>query len=40
MSSLGSFVWGIADQLRGAYEPRPHGNVILPTTTSHRLDPM
>lgn len=29
MSSLGNFVWGIADQLRGVYKPHQYGNVIL-----------
>lgn len=38
MSQLGSFVWGIADQLRGVYKPHQYGNVILPMTVLRRLD--
>ena len=38
MSSLGNFVWGIADQLRGVYKPHQYGNVILPMTILRRLD--
>ena len=38
MSSLGNFVWGIADQLRGVYKPHQYGNVILPMTVLRRLD--
>ena len=38
MSSLGNFVWGIADQLRGVYRPSQYGNVILPMTILRRLD--
>lgn len=38
MSSLGSFVWGIADQLRGVYKPHQYGGVILPMTILRRLD--
>lgn len=38
MSSLGSFVWGIADQLRGVYKPHQYGDVILPMTILRRLD--
>ena len=38
MSSLGSFVWSIADQLRGVYKPHQYGNVILPLTILRRLD--
>ena len=38
MSSLGSFVWSIADQLRGVYKPHQYGNVILPMTILRRLD--
>lgn len=38
MSSLGSFVWSIADQLRGVYKPHQYGNVILPFTILRRLD--
>ena len=38
MSTLGSFVWSIADQLRGPYKPHEYGNVILPMTMLRRLD--
>ena len=38
MSSLGNFVWGIADQLRGVYKPHQYGGVILPFTILRRLD--
>ncbi|KQY98860.1 restriction endonuclease subunit M [Microbacterium sp. Root53] len=38
MSSLGTFVWGIADQLRGVYKPHQYGDVILPMTILRRLD--
>lgn len=38
MSSLGTFVWGIADQLRGPYKPHQYGDVILPMTILRRLD--
>ncbi|MCB0863732.1 MAG: SAM-dependent DNA methyltransferase, partial [Solirubrobacterales bacterium] len=38
LSSLGSFVWSIADQLRGVYKPHQYGNVILPLTILRRLD--
>ena len=38
MSSLGNFVWNIADQLRGVYRPNQYGNVILPMTILRRLD--
>ena len=38
MSKLGSFVWSIADQLRGAYKPHQYGEVILPMTILRRLD--
>ena len=38
MSSLGTFVWSIADQLRGVYKPHQYGNVILPMTILRRLD--
>lgn len=40
MSSLGSFVWSIADQLRGVYKPHQYGDVILPMTILRRLDSM
>ena len=38
MSGLGSFVWSIADQLRGVYKPHQYGGVILPFTILRRLD--
>ncbi|MBO1753731.1 class I SAM-dependent DNA methyltransferase [Allobranchiibius sp. CTAmp26] len=38
MSSLGNFVWSIADQLRGVYRPHQYGDVILPMTILRRLD--
>lgn len=38
MSTLGSFIWSIADQLRGPYRPNQYGNVILPMTIMRRLD--
>lgn len=40
MSSLGNFVWGIADALRGPYKPHQYGDVILPMTILRRLDAM
>lgn len=38
MSALGTFVWSIADQLRGVYKPHQYGDVILPFTILRRLD--
>ncbi|GAB3188979.1 type I restriction enzyme M protein [Micromonospora palomenae] len=38
MSKLGSFVWSIADQLRGPYQQHEYGSVILPMTILRRLD--
>jgi type I restriction enzyme M protein len=38
VSTLGSFIWSIADQLRGPYRPNQYGNVILPFTILRRLD--
>src|SRR5947207_10788206 len=38
VSALGSFIWSIADQLRGPYRPNQYGNVILPLTILRRLD--
>lgn len=38
MSTLGSFIWTIADQLRGPYRPNQYGNVVLPLTILRRLD--
>ncbi|MBE7324502.1 SAM-dependent DNA methyltransferase [Nocardioides sp. Y6] len=40
MSTLGNFVWGIADALRGPYKPHQYGDVILPMTILRRLDAM
>ncbi len=40
MSGLGTFVWQIADQLRGVYKPHQYGDVILPMTILRRLDSM
>jgi type I restriction enzyme M protein len=38
VTSLGNFVWSIADQLRGVYKPHQYGGVILPMTVLRRLD--
>ncbi|HNP58767.1 MAG TPA: class I SAM-dependent DNA methyltransferase [Gordonia sp. (in: high G+C Gram-positive bacteria)] len=38
MTTLGNFVWSIADQLRGVYKPHQYGNVILPFTILRRMD--
>jgi type I restriction enzyme M protein len=38
VSTLGSFIWSIADQLRGPYRPNQYGAVILPLTILRRLD--
>ncbi|WP_097867390.1 type I restriction-modification system subunit M [Streptomyces sp. rh34] len=38
MSTLGSFIWSIADQLRGPYRPNQYGTVVLPFTILRRLD--
>jgi len=38
VSTLGSFIWSIADQLRGPYRPNQYGTVILPFTILRRLD--
>ncbi|MFC7625565.1 N-6 DNA methylase [Microlunatus sp. GCM10028923] len=38
MSTLGTFIWSIADQLRGPYRPNQYGTVILPLTILRRLD--
>jgi type I restriction enzyme M protein len=40
VSGLGTFVWQIADQLRGVYKPHQYGDVILPMTILRRLDCM
>tara|TARA_R100001132_G_C3226035_1_gene62623 strand:- start:190 stop:429 length:240 start_codon:yes stop_codon:yes gene_type:complete len=36
--SLSSFIWSIADLLRGAYKRADFGKVILPFTVLRRLD--
>jgi len=36
--NLASFVWSIADQLRGVYKPAQYGSVILPLTILRRMD--
>ena len=33
-----SFIWSIADLLRGRYKPAQYGKVILPLTVLRRLD--
>jgi type I restriction enzyme M protein len=38
VSKLSSFVWSIADQLRGPYQQHEYGSVILPMTILRRLD--
>jgi type I restriction enzyme M protein len=38
VSSLGNFVWGVADLLRGPYRPNQYGEVILPMTILRRLE--
>jgi type I restriction enzyme M protein len=38
VSQLGTFVWSIADQLRGVYKPHQYGDVVLPMTILRRLD--
>lgn len=38
MSTLGSFIWSIADQLRGPYRPNQYGTVVLPFTILRRID--
>jgi type I restriction enzyme M protein len=38
VSNIGSFVWGIADLLRGPYRPNQYGGVILPMTMLRRLE--
>ena len=37
-ASLTDFVWGIADQLRGVYEPNQYGMVVLPPTILRRVE--
>ena len=36
--SLSSFIWSVADLLRGDYKPSDYGKVILPFTVLRRLD--
>ncbi|WP_425577296.1 type I restriction-modification system subunit M N-terminal domain-containing protein [Streptomyces enissocaesilis] len=38
VSALGSFVWSIADRLRGPCRPNQYGTVVLPFTIVRRLD--
>ncbi len=38
MSVLSSFVWGVADTLRGPYAEAEYGSVILPFTVLRRLE--
>src|SRR5688572_20548448 len=33
-----SFIWSVADLLRGPYKPNQYGKVILPLTVLRRLD--
>ncbi len=33
-----SFIWSVADLLRGPYKPPQYGRVILPLTVLHRRD--
>ena len=37
-SSLSSFIWSVADLLRGDYKQSEYGKVILPFTVLRRLD--
>ena len=37
-SALSSFIWSVADLLRGDYRPHEYGRVILPFTVLRRLD--
>jgi type I restriction enzyme M protein len=36
--SLSSFIWSVADLLRGDYKQSEYGKVILPFTVLRRLD--
>lgn len=38
MSQLGSFIWGIADQLRGVYKPAQYGTATLPFLILRRME--
>lgn len=35
---LSSFLWSVADLLRGKYKPHEYGRVILPFTVLRRMD--
>lgn len=35
---LSSFIWSVADLLRGKYKPHEYGQVILPFTVLRRMD--
>ena len=37
-SEITSFLWGVADLLRGDYKQADYGKVILPLTVLRRLD--
>ena len=37
-SALSSFIWSVADLLRGNYKPHEYGRIILPFTVLRRLD--
>ena len=37
-TNLSSFLWSVADLLRGDYKPSDYGKVILPFTVLRRLD--
>lgn len=37
-TALSSFIWSVADLLRGDYKPHEYGSVILPFTVLRRLD--
>jgi type I restriction enzyme M protein len=36
--NLSSFIWSVADLLRGKYKPHEYGQVILPFTVLRRMD--
>jgi len=36
--NLSSFIWSVADLLRGTYKPHEYGQVILPFTVLRRMD--
>ena len=37
-ANLSSFIWSVADLLRGDYKQSEYGRVILPCTALRRLD--